>query len=541
MALDAHQQAIVDEVSRAVGCVEKRKNMLIIGEAGTGKSYLLRKLRECADGMDIAMVCPTGVAAENLKSMLRQKKPVPMTVHSYFMVQDRRPVQESVRMLREKHAKRVAQICSPHFLLIIDELPMLSCLIMDKVQRILRILRGDEVASFRSRPWGGAWVIMCGDCFQIPPIETVDALRCMRRVPAFFFLHEEWAHMVDKVEILTQIHRQDDPAFIHFLSEIRRRLPGTPLSRESQSFLHQLSIRSFQGLASRQEKEKKEGISRRHLCPTREEAREINQRHIQWLWDQGRETRKWPVRVVKRPEEDVHLRELGERIAKRTGYHDVKGTLLEYLVEGSTVRFTENIAPGGGVANGTVGEVVGFDDAGGPWEDEKLLLSKIRQRAPAEESRGLGFPVVRVESGSGAFHVLAAPHPIREVVYSPAGRVEATLTAEVIPLVPGMASTFHSSQGMTLTDGVISFENCFAHGMGYVAFSRFKNHPLVFRCQPDSLTCCPLVENFYRRLEAGDPAHGAIALSSVTLDMLGEHEEEEEEEEDEPPLKRLKK
>ena len=544
--LDDKQRSVVDAVVDGIRMPSLRKPMLLLGEAGTGKSWVLREICRQAVGMSMAVICPTGVAAENLQAMLQQGGatvpkgiPTPCTAHSFFMLRENQSVEETVEKLLEHKPKRVEIICSPDFLLIIDELPMMSLQLLDKIQGILRLLRSRDYKTCRRHAWGGAWVIMSGDCFQLPPVEKIDVPHCMCQVPAFFFLHPEWSRMVERIILLETIHRQDDPEFTRFLSEIRRRLPGTALSARSQQFLHGLQMKTFEELDQREEEERKHGIKLTHLCPTLQEAGEINQGQVRWLLGQKKEARKFPVQVTKVSDDPAYHKELAEKLMKRLGTRRTKGTPLEYMVVGSKVRFTYNLATGEGVSNGTVGVIVGFDDPEGEWTAHELLLSKARRRMPQEESRKKGFPVVKVRNTKrGDILVLAAPHTIRETIMGPSNKsVLAFIDAEVIPLIHGVASTIHSSQGMTLDQGVISFSNCFDYGMGYVAFSRFKTHPSVFHCDPDALTCSPLAEEFYQRVAHGDSDHGAIKLKEINRAMLYL---ENQRPDAEPPLKRPK-
>ena len=61
---------------RAFSLVKKGENLFITGEAGTGKSTLLRKIVEELHGKRaLAVIAPTGVAAENVKAS---------TIHHFF-------------------------------------------------------------------------------------------------------------------------------------------------------------------------------------------------------------------------------------------------------------------------------------------------------------------------------------------------------------------------------------------------------------------------------------------------------------------------
>ena len=66
--LDPEQSAVLEHI------LNSNDNVLITGKAGTGKSFLLHALLECADGKTLQMA-PTGVAALNINGV---------TLHSAF-------------------------------------------------------------------------------------------------------------------------------------------------------------------------------------------------------------------------------------------------------------------------------------------------------------------------------------------------------------------------------------------------------------------------------------------------------------------------
>lgn len=540
MDLDETQRSVLDSVTSAIADPCLRGRMLILGEAGTGKSLLLREICQCTKGLEQALICPTGAAAENLQLMLGSQKPTPQTAHSFFHMSQHQTVEETIETICKFHPKLVAKICDRNFILIIDELPMMSCTLLGDIQHILRTIRirNNPKGSYRDLPWGGVWVIMSGDCFQLPPVSKISLPHCGCEIPAFFFLHKEWHRMVDRVVLLETIHRQEDQDFIRFLSEIRRRMPGEELSEHAQRFLHDLQMKSFEELEEREEEERRHGIQLAHLCPTKKAVAEINEEQVRWLMKQKREARKFPVYVSRISDDPAYHKGLVEKLTGRLNLDHTKDTVLEYTVVGSQVRFTYNLATGKGVSNGTMGVVVGFDDPDSQWCQQDLLLSNDRRRRPVSESRGKGFPVVKVRKDQDTdMLVLAAPHTIRETIMDGSNRrVLAFIEVEIIPMVHGVATTVHSSQGMTLQRGVISLNNCFDHGMGYVAFSRFKTRPSVFHCDPDNIVCSPLAGEFYSRILEGDLRHGAISTQEITRKMLRMSDRDESE----PPQKRQK-
>ena len=136
------------------------ENTFITGAAGTGKSYLLRRIIEAlggssADGGSVAVTASTGVAASHIGGM---------TLHSWAGIGlGKGDVQKlvtkvmasSTAMGRWRDARA----------LVIDEVSMLDGALFTALDQVGRAARGDSRAAF-----GGVQLVLCGDFFQLPPV-----------------------------------------------------------------------------------------------------------------------------------------------------------------------------------------------------------------------------------------------------------------------------------------------------------------------------------------------------------------------------------
>ena len=146
---------------------ESRRNIFLTGKAGTGKTTFLKYVRENCH-KQIAVVAPTGVAAINAGGA---------TIHSFFQlplspfVPEARGFTENKVMNKHSLLGRMRinrdkrKIFQQLELLIIDEISMVRCDVLDAVDVILRHYRNRNHEVF-----GGVQMLLIGDMFQLPPV-----------------------------------------------------------------------------------------------------------------------------------------------------------------------------------------------------------------------------------------------------------------------------------------------------------------------------------------------------------------------------------
>jgi len=130
-------------------------NVLILGQAGTGKSTFVNYLKS-ASAKRIVCACPTAVSALNIGGQ---------TIHSLFQIQPRDFI--FPEMLKLKAKPRNILIATD--VLIIDEISMVAPDLLDAVDILARAARHNNA------PFGGIQVVAIGDLFQLPPVITRDS------------------------------------------------------------------------------------------------------------------------------------------------------------------------------------------------------------------------------------------------------------------------------------------------------------------------------------------------------------------------------
>lgn len=140
----------------AFNTIEKtHSNILILGQAGTGKSTFVNYLKSVSSKR-IVCACPTAVSALNVGGQ---------TIHSLFQIQPRDFIMPEILKLKAKPRN----ILIATDVLVIDEISMVAPDLLDAIDILARQARRNN------SPFGGIQVVAIGDMFQLPPVITPDA------------------------------------------------------------------------------------------------------------------------------------------------------------------------------------------------------------------------------------------------------------------------------------------------------------------------------------------------------------------------------
>ncbi len=362
-------------------------NVYLTGEPGSGKTHTINTFVEWlrASGIEPSVTAATGIAATHISGM---------TLHSWsgIGIADHLSAADIDRIAsREQVAKRIAKAQ----LLIIDEISMLSAATFELVDRVCReVRRKDEV-------FGGLTLVLVGDFFQLPPISRGNDT-------AFAYTSATWRELNPLICYLTEQYRQDDNDFLNILSAIRsglveelhheqlqaRRIENADALNVPKLFSHNADVDHLNA----EELSKLPGKPKRFVMTSKGKASVVD----------------GLMRGCLSPE------------------------ILE-LKEGAAVMFTKN-SPQGKFANGTLGQVTGFDSA--------------------------DMPIVKKQDG---LTIIVDPAEWR---LEEQGKVRASIVQ--IPLRLAYAMTVHKSQGMSMDAAVIDLSRAFEYGQGYVALSRVR-------------------------------------------------------------------
>ncbi len=188
-----------EEFQKVLTLLLNGENVFLTGFAGTGKSYILSKLKEKFK-KKLTITSTTGIAAVNIKGQ---------TLHSWAGVGlCRNPVHKTVEKIKTR-VSTYKQILNCK-ILAIDEISMLNIETFEYVDEVLKNIRDSR------EPFGGIQVLLIGDFYQLPPVEKEDSIE-----KHFCFESPIWEDMKLKNVVLRENYRQSEEKFIHALSDMR--------------------------------------------------------------------------------------------------------------------------------------------------------------------------------------------------------------------------------------------------------------------------------------------------------------------------------
>ena len=442
-------------------CFNKESKQLllsVLGGAGTGKSYLIKSLKNALKDA-VKITATTGLAAFNIHGT---------TVHSALSLPIRKM---SERELTGTTLERLQQKLDSDVIkyLIIDEVSMLS-------QKNLKFIdkRLKQASGKTDLPFGGYNIILFGDFGQLLPV----CGRALFKEPPEGKEQDGYIlyRMFKQVVLLEKIERQsgDDDSTKRFRRALKRLRAGK-ITIQDWKFLMQRSSANVSA------KEKKDFEDALRLFTTNEKCAEYNLKKLVTLGN--------PIAKIEARHEPSSARHASDEQAQR-----LQPEL--YLCREARVMLTRNICTQQGLTNGSFGTVkaIIYDSNSKPPD---LPLAVVVQ-----------FPSFKGRSCLPDIPNCVAIKPETAEWYTMGKRSSRTQ----IPLRLAWAITVHKSQGMTLDRVVIDLEDAtWATGLEYVAFSRVR--------AIQDLIVVPFSFDVFRKLNA-NPAIQTKNREDVRLQQL---------------------
>ncbi len=202
---------------------QTHRHIFLTGKAGTGKTTFLKYIKEHTR-KNTVVVAPTGVAAINAGGV---------TMHSFFQLPfgpfipgtkrgfaddglsaaDKHTLFRNIRFTNDKKV-----MLQEMELLVIDEVSMVRCDMLDAIDTILRHFRNKPLL-----PFGGVQVLFIGDLYQLPPVVPDAEWQLLQEYyESSFFFHAKAVEQAPPLYIeLKKIYRQNEQAFIDVLNRVR--------------------------------------------------------------------------------------------------------------------------------------------------------------------------------------------------------------------------------------------------------------------------------------------------------------------------------
>ncbi|XP_011167695.2 ATP-dependent DNA helicase PIF1 [Solenopsis invicta] len=296
-----------EEQTRILDAVLSKKNVFFTGSAGTGKSFLLKKIISALPPDVTMATASTGVAACHIGGI---------TLHQFAGIGLGTGTMERCFQLASRPFAASIWRKTKH--LVIDEISMVDGDLFDKIEAVARHVRRTE------RPFGGIQLILCGDFFQLPPVSKTDDK------PKFCFQSEAWQKCVHFNFELRTVHRQKDEAFVKILNSIR-------IGRVTDDIVDILKDTAKQKIESN-------GVLATRLCSHVKEADEINEFQLNEL--------KGETKVYTAQDSDSSMTHMLDQQLS------LPGKLI--LKVGAQVMLLKNINITSGLVNGARGVVIDF-------------------------------------------------------------------------------------------------------------------------------------------------------------------------------------
>lgn len=501
--------------------INEGRNLFITGSGGTGKSYQLNRIMEAFKGKKrIVASASTGTASVHLNGI---------TADSFFGTMGKTKVADLVKIKKvREHWEKVINRVGYTDYLILDEVSMIRSDKLDLMDAIARTVRSQlflhqfysgclggkltkddqfkatqKAKEIFDSPFGGMGVIFSGDFLQIPPVvkrnDDVQINENGEEEP-WAFQSVSWKSANPFIIHLTKIMRQEDEEFISALQQVRL---GRVTKSVDNYFRARMNI---------------ENDCEVKLFSKNDIVNKVNEEKINRF--EGREIIFNAVYSVHEHYENSDASEIkklymimGKNTLMQRNLKIKNGCKIMCLINNDKQEFV----------NGSIGtfekacyfietygengpkkkyediesllDDVGENDEENPWYEwfgsdlaiynkkayelmEKDFHNYTRSQGKLSKREAL---LVKLDNGKKVFIERdSKEYKSGDIINEEDKEIEADISMCQFPIKLAYAITMHKSQGMTLEELEIDFDDCFADGSGYVALSRCRTYEGVY-------------------------------------------------------------
>ena len=427
-------------------------HLFVSGSGGTGKSHLIKTIYQAVsktlvyhsenpDKPSVLLLGPTGISAVNIGGT---------TIHSGLGIKPGPKFMGLSDSMRASLRNKLSEVK----LIMIDEVSMVSNDLFRNINRRLQeiFMCSTEVL------FGGISIILIGDFLQLPPVKGKPIYAPFGyddKLDTLFGL-ELW-HTFKFAELTEVMRQKDELEFVQLLNQIR-------IGNINQVVENKLKSR--------------------FIDPTNE----IYPSNSVHMFAENQPSDVHNQNILDKLPGDLYEIEATDVIpascnypphviteAKNRKQTDTGGLAKCLKVKvGASIRITVNIDIQDRLINGQVGKVSGFDINGDGQ------ISKIYVKF---EDNNIGMQAMRLNyftrrNNCVPIEKCEAEIPIRKNTYVPC------IKRTQFPLKLAWACTVHKVQGLSLNEGVVSFDlqkqKSFGSGQIYVALSRVRSFERLF-------------------------------------------------------------
>ena len=431
-------------------------NLFLTGRAGTGKTTFLRTTMESINKRFL-VAAPTGVAALNAKGV---------TLHSLFQLPfspfiptsdgaTTQPINRNKQKFNNKIGRSKLALIRSLELLVIDEISMVRCDVLDAVDATLRRIRRNDI------PFGGVQLLMIGDIQQLSPICKDEEWQLLsQHYPTPYFFNSKALSKTNYVTIeLKQIFRQKDPQFTAILNAVRdNKLTPEIIGKLNSRYVPNFTPKDEEGYIT--------------LTTHNYSANNINSSELRNI--KGR-SRYYTATIT------------GD--FPQISYPN--DTNLELKVGAQVIFIKNDISPAKLYYNGMIAKVLYLGN-------ESILVQ------PKDSGDEIEVKVATWEN-------------MEYTLDKESGEITENIkgTFSQMPLKCAWAITIHKSQGLSFDKAIIDANSSFAHGQVYVALSRCRTlEGMVLRSpiSNSSIVKDYNVEAFCTQMRINSPGNESLEL-----------------------------
>ncbi|KAM8850934.1 ATP-dependent DNA helicase PIF1 [Spinachia spinachia] len=296
------------EQATVLTAVLSGRNVFFTGSAGTGKSFLLKRIMGSLPPKSTFATASTGVAASHIGGT---------TLHNFAGIgSGSAPLEQCIELAQRPGVLQHWTSCRH---LIIDEVSMVEAQFFDKLESVARSVRRS------TEPFGGIQLIVCGDFLQLPPVSKG------KEKASFCFQARSWRKVIQVNIELMEVRRQTDQSFISLLQAVR-------VGRVTEDVAARLMNSAYNRI-------ERDGVLATRLCTHKDDVELTNENKLQQL--------PGSARVFEALDSDPAL-------VKTIDAHSPVCRLIQLKV-GAQVMLTKNLDVARGLVNGARGVVLAFE------------------------------------------------------------------------------------------------------------------------------------------------------------------------------------